>query len=99
MRYMWLALGLVCAALSTAAGLWLWLTYWKLMSLWIGNAGLALLAAIATFIPFGAIIVPIAVEDGTVPDYSQMNWIVMLISCVALGNAAKWCFRRKRDLD
>ena len=53
-----------------------------------------LLVAIITIVPFGIILVPIFTEDNLVPDYSQTNWIIMAIICVATGNSAKWFFGR-----
>jgi len=102
MQYLWLLGSTACAAISTSAGLSIWFVYWKLMLLWIENTVLALLATIFTFVPFGALLVPFLVEDGTVSDYTSDRWLLRLIVCTYTAYLAEWCFQRfrgRRDRD
>jgi len=97
MRHLWLLGGIVCAAVSAGAGLSIWFLYWKLMVLWIENTVAAVLATILSFVPFGALVVPFVVEDGTVPDYSSDKWLLNLVVCTGTACAAGWCLRRWRS--
>ncbi len=79
---MWIAAGIVSWVLLLVSGFWLWLVYWKILSVWVSDF-IALL--IATFVPIGILIVPFIVDSvrGDIA-LTQLDAILLLVASIGL---------------